>query len=42
MGEQAREIASWGPNVFVKVPALNTQGESTVPLVRSWRRRVCA
>jgi transaldolase len=33
MGEQAREIASWGPNVFVKVPALNTQGESTMPLV---------
>jgi transaldolase len=34
MGKQAREIASWGPNVFVKVPALNTRGESTVPLVR--------
>jgi transaldolase len=34
MGDQAREIASWGPNVFVKVPALNTRGQSTVPLVR--------
>jgi transaldolase len=34
MGKQAREIASWGPNVFVKVPALNTRGQSTVPLVR--------
>lgn len=34
MGAQAREIASWGANVFVKVPALNTQGASTVPLVR--------
>jgi transaldolase len=33
MGAQAREIASWGPNVFVKVPALNTRGESTMPLV---------
>lgn len=34
MGEQAREIASWGSNVFVKVPVVNTRGESTVPLVR--------
>jgi transaldolase len=34
MERQAREIASWGPNVFVKIPALNTQGVSTVPLVR--------
>jgi transaldolase len=33
MGAQAREIASWGSNVFVKVPALNTRGESTTPLV---------
>jgi transaldolase len=33
MGEQAREIASWGPNVFVKVPALNTTGQSSTPLV---------
>lgn len=34
MGAQAREIASWGPNVFVKVPVVNTLGQSTVPLVR--------
>jgi transaldolase len=34
MGEQAREIASWAPNVFVKVPAMNTRAESTVPLIR--------
>jgi transaldolase len=34
MGAQAREIASWGPNVFVKVPVLNTAGTSTMPLVR--------
>jgi transaldolase len=33
MGAQAREIASWGSNVFVKVPALNTRGQSTMPLV---------
>jgi transaldolase len=33
MGRQAREIASWGENVFVKVPISNTRGESTVPLI---------
>jgi transaldolase len=35
MERQAREIASWGPNVFVKIPALNTRGVSTVPLVEA-------
>lgn len=34
MGRQAREIASWGENVYVKVPICNTCGESSVPLVR--------
>lgn len=34
MGRQAREIASWGENVFVKVPVCNTKGESSIPLVR--------
>jgi transaldolase len=34
MGRQAREIASWGPNVFVKIPIMNTAGESSIPLVR--------
>jgi transaldolase len=34
MERQAREIASWGPNVFVKVPVTNTRRETTSPLVR--------
>jgi len=34
MGAQAREIASWGDNVFVKIPITNTRGESAVSLVR--------
>lgn len=34
MGRQARMIASWGRNVFVKVPVMNTRGESTIPLIR--------
>lgn len=28
---QAREIASWGKNVFVKVPITNSRGESAAP-----------
>jgi transaldolase len=31
---QAREIASWGPNVSVKVPVCTTAGESTLEVVR--------
>lgn len=34
MGRQAREIASWGENIFVKVPVCNTRGESSMPLVQ--------
>lgn len=33
MEAQALEIASWGPNVFVKIPVTNTKGESAAPLV---------
>ncbi len=34
MERQARLIASWGKNVYVKIPVTNTQGFSTMPLVR--------
>ena len=34
MEAQALEIASWGDNVNVKIPATNTKGESAAPLVR--------
>lgn len=33
MEKQAREIASWGPNVYVKLPITNTRGESITPLI---------
>ena len=33
METQALEIASWGPNVFVKIPITNTRRESAAPLV---------
>jgi len=35
MEVQARRIASWGDNVYVKIPVTNTQGESSIPLVRA-------
>ena len=33
MEKQAREIASWGANVFVKIPAVNTKGVSAAPVI---------
>lgn len=38
MEEQARRIASWGANVYVKIPVTNTQGFSTMPVVRRLSR----
>jgi transaldolase len=38
MGRQAREIASWGGNVNVKIPVTNTEGVSTCGLVRELSR----
>ncbi|MFZ0770077.1 MAG: transaldolase [Candidatus Sulfotelmatobacter sp.] len=34
MEEQARHIAAWGRNVFVKVPVMNTKGAPTYDLIR--------
>jgi len=34
MVEQARTIASWGSNVFVKIPVTDSKGQSTQDLVR--------
>lgn len=34
MDRQAREIATWGPSVYVKIPVTDTGGRSTVDLVR--------
>src|SRR4029450_5971747 len=34
MTRQAREIATWGDNVYVKIPITNTKRESAIPLVR--------
>ena len=34
MERQARKIAGWGPNVYVKIPVTNTRAESSADLVR--------
>ena len=34
MERQAREIASWGDNVYVKIPVTNCQGEGAYTLIR--------
>ena len=39
MERQAVEIASWGPNVNVKIPITNTRGESSGPLVAKLSRQ---
>lgn len=33
MERQAHTIAEWGPNVYVKIPIMNTERESTVKLI---------
>jgi transaldolase len=33
MEREAREIASWGGNTYVKIPITNTEGKSSAPLI---------
>ncbi len=35
MARQARKIASWGENVYVKIPITNTRGQSSIELART-------
>ncbi|CAO1611497.1 MULTISPECIES: transaldolase [Brochothrix] len=34
MEKEARKIATFGDNVFVKIPITNTKGESSIPLIK--------
>jgi transaldolase len=34
MEREAREIASWGGDTYVKIPICNTKGQSTAPLIK--------
>ncbi|PYO56584.1 MAG: transaldolase [Candidatus Rokuibacteriota bacterium] len=38
MERQAREIARWGDNVYVKIPVTNTLGESSEAVIRTLAR----
>ena len=38
MERQGREIATWGDNVYVKIPVTNTLGESSAKVIRSLAR----
>jgi transaldolase len=38
MEREARKIAGWGKNVYIKIPVTNTKGESTAPLVKKLSR----
>jgi len=38
MARQAREIASWGKNVYVKIPVTNTRGQTSYELVKELSR----
>jgi transaldolase len=38
MESQARRIATWGENVYVKIPVSNTRGEATAPLIKTLAR----
>ena len=35
MERQARDISTWGENVYVKIPVTNTRGECSIELVRT-------
>jgi transaldolase len=39
MESQAMKIASWGDNVYVKIPVTNTRGDSSGPLVARLAKR---
>ncbi|MEC0092031.1 transaldolase [Paenibacillus macquariensis] len=34
MEEEAKKIASWGTNVYIKIPITNSVGETSIPLIR--------
>jgi transaldolase len=38
MAEEAREVASWGANVVVKIPITDTRGRSSAPIIEELAR----
>lgn len=39
MGLEAAKIASWGENVYIKIPITNSQGKSSIPLINSLSKK---
>lgn len=39
MKRQALEIASWGDNVYVKIPITNSEGKSSIPLIQELTKK---
>ena len=40
MEDQAREIASWGSNIAIKIPITNTLGQSTNKVIENLSRKI--
>jgi transaldolase len=38
MEQEARKISTWSPNIYVKIPIINTHGQSTSSLIRKLSR----
>ena len=34
MKKQAKEISTWGKNVYVKIPITNSQGKKTIKIIK--------
>lgn len=39
MEKQAAEINSWGKNVYVKIPVMNSEGKSALPLIETLSKK---
>lgn len=37
MEKEAAILKQYGENVFVKIPIVNTKGESTIPLIKNFQ-----
>ena len=38
MAKEAEILKQYGENVFVKIPVVNTQGESMIPLIKNYQK----
>lgn len=38
MAKEAEILKQYGENVFVKIPVVNTKGESMIPLIKNYQK----